>query len=130
MAPMYVRRWPRISASSRTPPTELRDLGLLGVALAELLLDRLQLLAQEVLALALLDLGGDLRLDLRAELVDLELALQDRGHLAQALVHVRELEDLLFLLGLQPQRRDDEVAERARVVDVGRGELELLRQVG
>ena len=25
IAPMYVRRWPRISASSRTPPTEMRD---------------------------------------------------------------------------------------------------------
>ena len=24
IAPMYVRRWPRISASSRTPPTETR----------------------------------------------------------------------------------------------------------
>ncbi len=24
IAPMYVRRWPRISASSRTPPTESR----------------------------------------------------------------------------------------------------------
>ena len=25
IAPMYVRRWPRISDSSRTPPTEMRD---------------------------------------------------------------------------------------------------------
>ncbi len=24
IAPTYVRRWPRISASSRTPPTEMR----------------------------------------------------------------------------------------------------------
>ena len=39
---------------------ELLELGLLGVALAELLLDRLQLLAQEVLALALLELRLDL----------------------------------------------------------------------
>jgi hypothetical protein len=42
-------------------------LGLL-VPLAELLLNRLQLLAEEVLALVLADLGLDLRLDLRAEL--------------------------------------------------------------
>ena len=49
------------------------------VALAELLLDRLQLLAQEVLALALLHLRLDLRLDLRAELEHLELAAEDRG---------------------------------------------------
>ena len=53
------------------------ELGLLLVALAELLLDRLQLLAQEVLALALLDLGLHLRLDLRAELDHLELAAED-----------------------------------------------------
>ena len=39
---------------------QLGDLRLLLVALAELLLDRLQLLAQEVLALALLELGLDL----------------------------------------------------------------------
>ena len=41
-------------------PAELVDLGLLVVALAELLLDRLELLAKEVLALALVDLRGDL----------------------------------------------------------------------
>src|SRR5207302_1837573 len=56
------------------PAAQLVDLRLLGVALAELLLDRLQLLAEEELALALLHLRLDLRLDLRPELVDLELA--------------------------------------------------------
>ena len=49
--------------------------------------------------------------------------------LAQPLLDVDQLEQLLLLLGLQPQRRRDEVAERARIVDVRRGELELLRQV-
>ena len=39
---------------------ELVDLGLLVVALAQLFLDRLELLAEEVLALALVDLRGDL----------------------------------------------------------------------
>src|SRR5690606_18418434 len=43
---------------------ELLDLLLLLVVFAELLLDRLQLLAQEVLALVATDLGLDLRLDL------------------------------------------------------------------
>ena len=42
---------------------------------------------------------------------------------------VGQLEQLLLLLGLQAQRRGDEVAERARVVDVRRGELQLLGQV-
>ena len=112
------------------PLAQLGDLGLLRVALAELLLDRLQLLAQEVLALALLHLRLDLRLDLRAELEHLELAVQDRGDRAQPLLDVDLLEDLLPLLGLdRAQRRGDEVAERARVVDVRRGELQLLGQV-
>ena len=112
----------------RTVP-ELRDLGLLRVGLAELLLDRLQLLAQEVLALRGLHLRDDLVLDLRAELRDLELAVEDHEHRAQALLDVVQLEQLLLLRGLQAQRRGDEVAERARVVDVGRGKRELLGEV-
>jgi len=39
------------------PFAQLVHLGLLGVAFAQLVLDRLQLLAQEVFALALLHLG-------------------------------------------------------------------------
>ena len=113
------------------PLAQLVDLGLLGVALAELGLDRLQLLAQEVLALALLHLRLDLRLDLRAELEHLELAVQDRRDLAQPLLDVHRLEDQLPLLGRdRAHRRGDEVGERARVVDVRRRELQLLGQVG
>ena len=115
----------------REPLAQLVHLGLLGVALAELLLDRLQLLAQEVLALALLHLRLHLRLDLRAELEDLDLAREDRRDLTQPLLDVDRLEELLALLGRdRAQGRGDEVGERARVVDVRRGELELLGQVG
>ena len=70
------------------PLAQLVHLGLLGVALAELLLDRLQLLAQEVLALALLHLRLHLRLDLRAELEHLDLAREDRRDAAQPLLDV------------------------------------------
>ncbi len=111
------------------PLAQLGDLRLLRVGLAELLLDRLQLLAQEELALPLVELGLHLRLDLRAELEHLELAVQDQRDLAQPRFDVDELEQRLLLLGLQPQRRRDEVAERARVVDVGGRDLQLLRQV-
>ena len=52
---------------------ELLDFLGLIVAFAELLLNRLHLLAQEVLALVLADFRLHLRLDLRAELEDLEL---------------------------------------------------------
>ena len=105
---------------------QLVDLGLLVVALAELLLDRFQLLAEEVLALALVDLQRDLRLDLRAELHHLELAPEDPRDLPQSLLDIDRLQQILPLLGLQPQRRRDEVAERARIVDVRRRELQLL----
>ena len=62
------------------PLAQLVDLGLGLVLLAELALDRLQLLAQVVLALTLLDSRLDLVLDPRAELDHLELA---REHLRQ-----------------------------------------------
>ena len=112
------------------PLAQLVDLGLLLVALAELVLDRLQLLAQEVLALALVDLGLDLRLDLGAEPDHLELAGEDLREAPQPLGHVDLLEQLLLLLGGDPQRPGDQVRERRGVVEVGDRELELLGQVG
>ena len=108
---------------------QLVDLGLLGVPLAELLLDRLQLLAKEELALALLHLGLHLRLDLCSELQDFELLVQNARHCAQALFDVHEREQLLLLLRLDPQRRCNEMAQRARIVDVRSGELQLFGQV-
>ena len=77
----------------------------------------------------LLHLFLDLRLDLRAELEHLELAAQDRGDLTQPRPDVGELEQRLLLLGLQAQRRGDEVRERARVLDVRGGELQLFGQI-
>ena len=112
------------------PLAELVDLGLLLVGLAELLLDRLELLAQEVLALALVDLGLDLGLDLRAELDHLELAGEDLGQAPQPLGHVHGLEQLLLLLGGDAKRPGDQMGEGGGVVEVGDGELELLGQVG
>src|SRR5204862_190109 len=55
----------------RPPLAQLVRPGLFGAPLAKPLRDRLQLLPQAVLARALLHLGRDLRLDLRAELYDL-----------------------------------------------------------
>src|SRR3954452_10430797 len=72
------------------------------VELAELLADRLELLAQDVLALALVELGLHLALDLRADRDDLELAREDLHERAQALDHVGLLEQALLLVGLQP----------------------------
>src|SRR5438270_833184 len=36
---------------------------------------------------------------------------------------------VLLVLGLRARRRGDEVCERARILDVGRGDLQLLRKV-
>ena len=112
------------------PLAQLVDLGLLLVGLAELLLDRLELLAQVVLALALVDLRLDLGLDLGAELDHLELAGEDLREPAQPPADVDLLEQLLLLGGRDPQRPGDQVGERRGVVDVGDRELELLRQIG
>ncbi len=81
---------------------QLVDLGGHLVGLAQLLLDRLHLLAQEVLTLALLELGLDLRLDLGAERDHLELTREDLRQPPQPLRHVELFEQLLFLLGPQP----------------------------
>ena len=75
---------------------ELLDFLGLVVALAELLLDRLHLLAQEVLALVLADLRLHLRLNLRAELEDLELLDQDPVQVVHPRADVERLEHFLL----------------------------------
>ena len=108
---------------------QLVDLRLGGILLAQLVLDRLHLLAQDPLALALLHLGVDLALDLRADGDDVELARQHLGQAAQAAGHVDLLEQPLALLAADPQRAGDQVAERGRVLEVGDRHLQLLGEV-
>ena len=110
--------------------TQLLRLDLLLVELAELLLDRFHLLAQEPLALALLHLRLDLRLDGGADLDELELAGEQLGEHAQALGHVALLEQRLLLLGLDAQGARDHAGELRRVVEVRDRHLQLLGQVG
>ena len=105
------------------------DLGLGRVLLAELLLDRLQLLAQDVLALRALHLRHDLRLDLRADGDDVELAREHLREPPQPLADVDLLEQRLLLLDLDPQRAGDQVRERGRVLEVGDRHLQLLGEV-
>ena len=109
---------------------QLGGLGLRLVDLAELVLDRLELLAQEELALALVDLGLDLRLDLRPDRDQLQLAREQLGQPAQALGHVALLEQLLALLGLDPQRAGDHVRQLRRVLEVRHRQLQLLGEIG
>src|SRR5581483_7916810 len=79
------------------PFPQLVHLGLVLVALAELFLDCLELLAEEVLALTLLELRLDLGLDLRPELEHLELTAEDPRDVAQPLLDLDELEQPLLL---------------------------------
>ncbi len=109
---------------------QLLDLGLLVVGLPELLADGLELLAQEELALPLLEVGLDVALDLGAQLEQLELAVDQHGEAAQARLEVRLLQQLLALLHRQPQRGGHQVGERGRVVQVGHRDLQLVGQVG
>ena len=60
----------------------------------------------------------------------LELARQQLREPAQPLGDVALLQQLLALLGLDPQRAGDHVRELGRVLEVGDRDLQLLGQVG
>ena len=106
---------------------KLVDLGLLGVVLAELALDRLELLAEDVLALGLVHLGLDLGLDPALELEDLDLAGEEVADELQALDDVDRLEELLALLGRHVRAVGDHVGQQARLGDVAGGDGRLRR---
>ncbi len=110
-----------------------------GGVLAQLALDRLHLLAQEVLALLLVGALADVLADLAAQLqLDEPLALDPGGEL-EALGDVERLEDLDLLLERHVGRVADRVGQRAGLDDgaqeladavVGAAELEDLLDHG
>ena len=106
---------------------QLVDLGLLRVLLAQLALDGLHLLAEDVLALGLVHLGLDLGLDPALELVDLDLVREEGRGDAQALGDVDRLEELLALLGGHVRRVRGHVREQAGLGDVARRDGRLGR---
>src|SRR5437773_721503 len=81
------------------------------LALAELLLDRLHLLVEVVLALALLHLPLDAAADALLDLQDVDLGLELRQQVLEARLDVEHLEHLLLLLELERQVRGDRVGE-------------------
>ena len=87
------------------------------VVVAELLLDRLHLLAQVHLALALAELFLDLRLDLLLRLEQADLPLHVHEHAAQPLLDAERLEQALLLGDGQLDVAGDEVGEPARLGD-------------
>ena len=98
------------------------DLGLLRVVLAELALDGLELLSEDVLPLGLVHLGLDLALDLPLELEDLDLACQEVADELEALGHVDRLEQLLALLGRHVGAVGDHVGQQPGLGDVASGD--------
>ena len=106
---------------------QLVDLGLLRVVLAQLALDRLELLAEDVLPLGLVHLGLDLALDLPLELEDLDLAGEEVADDLQAGADLDGLEELLPLLGGHVRAVRDHVGEQAGLGDVARGDGRLGR---
>ena len=119
----------------------LRQLGLLDLlldlgeivaallAVAELLLDRLHLLVQVILALRLLHLALDAAPDLALDLQHGDLALHQREDALQPLGDRSDLEDLLLLGDLDREMRGDGVGELGIVLDLARGAEHLGRDL-
>jgi hypothetical protein len=86
-------------------------------AVAQFLLDGLDLLVQVVLALALLHLPLDAAADALFHLQDVDLVLEQLEQLLQALGHLEQVQHRLLGLELERQVRGDGVGQAARVVD-------------
>ncbi len=96
------------------------DLGELVLAflVAELLLDRLHLLVEVVLALRLLHLALDARADALLDLQDRDFALHQAEHLLQPLGDGRRLQDHLLVGNLDGEMRGHGVGELGVVLDL------------
>ena len=87
------------------------------VVFPQLLLDRLELLAEVHLALPLAELLLDLRLDLGLRLEHADLALDVDQDAAHPLLDAEGLQEALLLGGRQVEVAGDDVGEPARIVD-------------
>jgi len=111
-------------------PAELLDLDLLLIGLAQFMLDGLELLAQEVLALDLLHLRLGLRLDLAAQLQNFQLLVEDGHQPAELGRDVVDLQELLAFLQVDPDVGCDGVDDLQRIVHVQGGGDQLRRDAG
>ena len=110
------------------PVAERRDfLGQLR-ALAQLLLDGLELLAQVVLPLALVHLAAGFHGDFLLYLQQLDLPREQLVHALEPQARMDDLQDFLGLLQLQVQVRRHQVRQAARVIQVPRDDQHLLGQ--
>ena len=103
----------------------LRQRGLVVALHTQLLLDALQLLREEVPALVARDLLLNAAADVRLQLAELHLLLQQHQRGAQALAHVHGVQDLLQRVVVRTAHARGEVRELRRVLEI----LEPLREV-
>ena len=108
---------------------KLLDLFLLVVVFPQFLLDGLELLAQEIIALVLADLRLHLGLDLRPELEDLEFLDKDPVQAVHPGAHVEGVEDFLLGRGADgAQTRRDEVGQAPWLFDADGERLQIVGQ--
>src|SRR5690606_12923804 len=107
---------------------QLLDLGVL-VVLAELALDRAHLLAQQILALALLELFLRLLADLARQLQHLDAVREVVRDLLEPLADVESLEDLLLLRRLDVDEAGDQIRELRRRLHLLQRRRELGRRL-
>ncbi len=105
---------------------DLLDVGAV-FALAELLLDRLDLLVQVVLALALFHLAFYAATDALLDLHDVQFCFQQAQQMFKALAHIEYLQHFLFLFQLQGQVCGDGIGQTAGIVDAGQRSQYLRR---
>ena len=96
---------------------ELGDL-VLAVLVAKLLLDRLHLLVEVVLALRLLHLALDARADALFDLQDGDFAFHQAEHFFQPLSDAWRLQDHLLVGNLDRQMRSDRVGKLGVILDL------------
>ncbi len=99
------------------------------LAVAELLLDRLHLLVEVVLALGLLHLAFYTRADALFDLQDGDLAFHEAERLFKAQLHARRLQHFLLFDDLDGEVRSDRVGELRVVLDLARGTDDLGRDL-
>ena len=106
---------------------ELGHLAFLALALAELALDRRHLLAEQHLALALVERGLGLLADLLGEAEHFEPLGKEPRYAVEPRGEVDGLEHLLLLLGGEIEIGGDHVGEGAGIGDIADG-LDKLRR--
>lgn len=99
------------------------------LTLAQFLLDRLDLLVQVVLALALFHLTLHAPADALFDLQDVDLGLELREQVLEALDDREHLEDVLLLVKLERKMRGDRIGQAARLVDPRQRRQDLRRNL-